>query len=297
MDKAFLSERDLTQLRKQGYFLASSLLAPEEVSSLLAEVKRLLQCAPVDPGDTMDANGNPIEHPGDFVFSTGPDGKPVLNRIWFPMWRSQRFLEAYGNPRIHHAAHRLYGNMMVPFDESIVIKLPNYGAGFAWHQDGAFKTGPTSERGHNFGIYLTASTADNGALHVLPESHQQGILDLKTMVEKDGFDLPCSVLAEAKPGDANIHSRSIAHGSKSNDSPDLRVTWYIGFHHRDSIKDVWDEGIIQDKMNLIPIAVEARKTSGRYMDEEPFPYEQLGLRWPISNERRERALRTPALQI
>jgi len=297
MDKSTLSERNLTQLRKQGYFLKSGLLAPDEVSSLLAEVKRLIHRAPVDPGATMDADGNLIEHPGDFVFSSGPDERPVLKRIWFPMWRSPRFLEAYGNPRIHHAAHRLYGDMMVPFDESIVIKLPNCGAGFAWHQDGGFKTGPTRERGHNFGIYLTASTAGNGALHVLPGSHQQGILDLKTMVEKDGFDLPGSALAEAKPGDANIHSRSIAHGSKSNDSPDLRVTWYVGFHHRDSIKDVWDESIIQDKRNLIPIAVEARKASGRYIDEQPFPYERLGLRWPLSNEERERALRTPALQI
>ena len=47
---------------------------------------------------------------------------------------------------------------MVPFDESIVLKMPHHGAGFPWHQDGNFKTGAVAERGHNFGIYLTPSS-------------------------------------------------------------------------------------------------------------------------------------------
>ena len=213
------------------------------------------------------------------------------------MWRSRGFLEGYGNPRILRAAFQLYGEMMVPFDESIVLKMPDHGAGFAWHQDGAFKTGAGVERGHNFGIYLTPSSAANGALHVLPGSHRQGILDLQAMVEQHGFALPGAVLAAAQPGDANLHSRSLAHGSQPNASPELRVTWYVGFHHHDTIREVWGRAAIQDRLNLIPIAVEARKRSGRYPDEEPFPYRELGLTLPDSPADRERALRAPALQI
>ena len=292
-----LHEPALAELRTHGYHLLRGLLAPREVTRLLAETRRLIARAPVEPGGARDAHGAPVAHPDDYVFPLDPDGEPVLNRIRFPMWRSRVFLEAYANPRILRAALQLYGEMMVPFDESIVLKMPDHGAGFAWHQDGAFKTGAAAERGHNFGIYLTPSNAGNGALHVLPGSHRQGILDLQAMVEQHGFALPGSVLAAAQPGDANLHSRSLAHGSQPNASPELRVTWYVGFHHLDTIRELWDRAVIQDRLNLIPIAVEARKRSGRYPDEEPFPYHALGLALPDSPADRERALRAPALQI
>ena len=294
---ALLPDRQLARLREEGHLRVSGFLTPDEVSGLLAEVERLLRHAPADPDGTADPDGNPIEHPEDYRFEPGQHGKPGLNRIWCPMWRSQRFLEAYGNPRIHRAGYQLYGDEMVPFDESIVLQLPDHGTGFPWHQDGRFRTGVDVERGHNFGIYLTASTEGNGALRVLPGSHRQGILDLAAMVEEHGFELPGSALLPAEPGDANMHSRSIAHGAKPNVSKDLRATWYVGFHQRDAIEGVWDEATIDDKLNLIPIAVEARKASGRYPDEDPFPYERLGLAWPTSPAERERALRTPGLQV
>ena len=89
------------------------------------------------------------------------------------------------------------------------------------------------------------------------------------------------LVAAALPGD-----RSIAHASQPNASPDLRVTWYGGFQHRDTIREVWGAAVI-----------EARKRSGRYPDEEPLPYQALGLTLPDSPAHRERALRTPALQV
>jgi hypothetical protein len=294
---ALLPDRQLDRLLETGHLPVNGFLAPDEVSGLIAEVERLLRQAPADPGGTTDPDGNPIEHPEDYRFEPGPSGEPGFNRIWCPMWRSQRFLEAYGNPRIHRVGYQLYGERMVPFDESIVLQLPNHGTGFPWHQDGAFRTGTDLERGHNIGIYLTPSTEANGALRVLPGSHRQGILDLAAMVEEQGFELPGSTLLSAEPGDANIHSRSIAHGAKPNVSKDLRATWYVGFHLRDAIESVWDEAAIHDKLNLIPIAVEARKACGRYPREVPFPYERLGLEWPTSAADRERALRTPGLQV
>ena len=85
--------------------------------------------------------------------------------------------------------------------------------------------------------------------------------------------------------------------SQPNRSPDLRVTWYVGFHHRDAIREVWDEAVIEDRRLLIPIAVEARRRSGRFPLEEPFPYRRLGLEPPATPADRERALRTIALHI
>lgn len=291
-----LSAAQLAALREQGYYLLHGLIDAAEAAELLAETRRLIGRAPAAPDAPRDHRGEPVRHPEDYVFPLDSGGRPVLNRIKFPLWRSRRFLEAYGNPRILAAAHELYGDALVPFDESIVLKLPHRGAGFAWHQDGSFKTGAAAERGHNFGIYLTASTVANGALHVLPGSHRRGILDLKEMAAQHGFALPGSVAAPAGPGDANLHSRSIAHGSPPNVSPELRVTWYVGFHHRAAIAGVWDAAAIEQRRLLIPLAVEARRSSGRYPHEEPFPYHRLGLELPAPAAR-ERPLRAPGLHV
>ena len=55
--------------------------------------------------------------------------------------------------------------------------------------------------------------------------------------------------------------------------------------------------MIEDLRLLIPIAVEARRRSGRFPHEEPFPYRRLGLEPPATPADRERALRTIALHI
>lgn len=291
-----LGAPQLAELRERGYYLLHGLIDGAEVGELLVETRRLIDRAPAAPGAPDDARGIPVSHPEDYVFARDSGGGPVLNRIRFPLWRSRPFLEAYGNPRILHAAYDLYGGLLVPFDESIVLKLPYHGAGFAWHQDGSFKTGAAAERGHNFGIYLTSSTVANGALHVLPGSHRRGILDLQGMASRHGFALPGAAAAPAGPGDANVHSRSIAHGSPPNASPELRATWYVGFHHRAAISGVWDAAAIEARRLLIPLAVEARRRSGRFPQEEPFPYQRLGLEPPAAAAR-ERALRAPGLHV
>ena len=292
-----LGEPQLAELSERGFYLLHGLIDEAEAGELLAETRRLIDRAPVAPKGPSDADGDPVSHPEDYIFPLDDAGEPVLNRIRYPAWRSRLFLEGYGNPRILQAAHELYGDLMVPFDESIVLKMPHHGAGFPWHQDGNFKTGAVAERGHNFGIYLTPSAVANGAVHVLPGSHRRGILDPSAMVARHGFALPGAVAAAAGPGDANVHSRSIAHGSQPNVSPDLRVTWYVGFHHRDAISGVWDESAIEARRLLIPTAVEARRRSGRFPNEDPFPYQLLGLQPPATPADRDRILRATPLHI
>ena len=292
-----LGEPQLAELREQGFYLLHGLIDAAEAGELLAETRSLIDRAPAAPKGPIDAHGVPVGHPEDYVFPLDAAGEPVLNRIRYPAWRSRLFLEAYGNPRILWAAHEMYGDLMVPFDESIVLKMPQHGAGFPWHQDGNFKTGAAAERGHNFGIYLTPSAVANGAVYVLPGSHRRGILDLDAMVARHGFALPGAVAAPAGPGDANVHSRSIAHGSQPNVSPDLRVTWYVGFHHRDAITAVWDEAAIEARRLMIPIAVEARRRSGRFPAEDPFPYGRLRLQPPATPADRDRILRATPLHI
>jgi len=46
--------------------------------------------------------------------------------------------------------------------------------------------------------------------------------------------------------------------------------------------------MIEDRRLLIPIAVEARRRSGRFPHEEPFPYRRLGLEPPATPADRAR---------
>ena len=295
--KSLLSAADLATYREKGCLLVPELIAEKETTELRIEAERLIANAPVSADATSDVQGRSVEEPSDYVFAKDPEGNGVANRFWFPAWRSRMFLEAYGNPRILGAAFALYGKNMVPFDESVVFKLPGHGAGFPWHQDGAFRTGDAVERGVNFGIYLTPSTIDNGALYVVPGSHAKGKLEVKALVEQHGFELPGAELAPAKAGDANLHSRSLLHGSKPNESDTIRVTWYVGFHHMDSVVDLHTPDMIARRRALIPLAVRARIDSGRFPEEVPFDLASLDADEVGSTFSFDTITRTPALQL
>ena len=295
--ESLLSAADLATYREKGCLLVPELIAEHETTELRIEAERLIAKAPVSADATNDVQGQRVEESSDYVFARDPEGNDVANRFWFPAWRSRMFLEAYGNPRVLGAAFALYGKNMVPFDESVVFKLPGHSAGFPWHQDGGFRTGDAAERGVNFGIYLTPSTIDNGALYVVPGSHAKGRLEIEALVEQHGFELPGAELAPAKAGDANLHSRSLLHGSKPNVSDTIRITWYVGFHHMDSVVDLHPPDMIARRRALIPLAVRARIDSGRFPEEVPFDLASLDADEVDSSFNVDTITRTPALQL
>ena len=166
-----LHKKPLDQYRAQGYLRVRDFVPPDEIHRLRRAVDALVGTAPTAPGADTDANGHPVEYPGDFAFTRLDDGRHVLNRISAPLACSTALRRAYGNPRLLSCVQALYGPDFLPFAESIVIKLPQNGAAFAWHQDGSFKTGAQTERGVTFGIYLHDSTPQNGCLRVLSGAH------------------------------------------------------------------------------------------------------------------------------
>ncbi len=184
----------------------------------------------------------------------------------------------------------------MPFAESIVIKVPNAGAAFAWHRDGSLKTGPLPERGVNFGIYLHASDTENGCLHVLPGSHRRGRIDLEALVEKCGH-LPGALPVAAEPGDVVVYSRNLAHGSFANASPDLRVTVYFGYHARQTVEGIYAPEHIRQRMQVIPLAIGRRVASGLYVDEAPYSYRPLSDTGELGAAAQQQILRASPLAV
>ena len=144
-----LSSDQIEHYRNEGYLVLPNFVEAAEVDALRAEVDRLLGAAPTQPGARRNAQGNPVDFPGDFAFTNLDDGNYALNRLSQPLWHSQVVLRTYGHPKLLAAATSLYGAELVPFAESIVVKLPRTGSPFAWHQDGSFKSGAVPERGVN----------------------------------------------------------------------------------------------------------------------------------------------------
>jgi hypothetical protein len=90
-----------------------------------------------------------------------------------------------------------------------------------------------------------------------------------------------------------ITNRQAVHGSFANVSPNMRVTFNVGFHRRSSVLNVegggvhndicvYDEDYIHERSRMIMYGIDARRQ--RYADETPFDYQPLreeadALRW------------------
>ncbi|MBV7330119.1 phytanoyl-CoA dioxygenase family protein [Chloroflexi bacterium TSY] len=298
-----LTKDQLDHYHEFGYLKLPHFIDEPEVTILRNEVQRMIDSAPVGRDQPVDRMGNAVDHPHDFAFMNLPEDqvagkkRQILNRISNQCARSEVMRQAYGNPKLLRCVESLYGEDFVPFAESIVIKLPDEGAPFFWHQDGNFKTGPVLERGVNFGIYLYPSTEENGCLRVIPKSHTWGQVDLETMIAEHGERLPDSIPVPAEPGDVLVHSRNLIHGSFTNTSPDMRITVYFGYHARKTVEDVYPTEHIRQRMELIPQAIGARAQSGLYPTEESFVYQPLKNGSSLGAAEQEQSLRTPALGV
>jgi Phytanoyl-CoA dioxygenase (PhyH) len=232
---------------------------------------------------------------------TAPEGAPeyVLQLIHGSLQHSEACLRLYGHPQLLAVAEAINGPDFTPFNEAIWIKHPRLGGSVAWHQDGwTHWDAPDFDEnthGFNYMMQLYGCDAANG-LWVVPGSHR-GRAGIKAMVEAVGSDrLPDAVPLICGPGDVAITSRQAVHGSFANTSPNVRVTFNMGFHRRRSVLGVksggvhnpvslYDEAYIRDRSRLIMYAIDARRQ--RFPDETPYRYAPLAdeaerFRWSLA---------------
>jgi ectoine hydroxylase-related dioxygenase (phytanoyl-CoA dioxygenase family) len=144
------------------------------------------------------------------------------------------------------------------------------------------------------------------ALWIIPESHDKGKVDLKSMIADNGGSdqLPGAVPLLCAAGDVAVCSRQMVHCSFPNRSDQQRVTYVFGFHRRVSVEGVqgwdvldkksfcYDKERIHRRSRMIQLAIDARQQC--YPAETPYVYLPMAeeadlLRW--SDETRETVLR------
>jgi hypothetical protein len=266
----------LDAYEKYGFYIFTGVLNEEELSDIEADIKEILQRAPVDKGKEVDAAGRPAlgvglearnllwvkplsdpsggsdssggRHPVKMFEPNVPEDAPehILQLVLGSLQFSDACLRVYGHPDLLRVAEAVNGEDFTPFNEAIWIKHPGLGGSVAWHQDGTTQWDrpdfDQGTHGFNFMAQLYGCTPANG-VWVVPGSHKSKA-DIKAMCTDAGSDrLPDAIPIICNPGDVAICNRQAVHGSFANTSVDARVTINFGFHRRSSVLNATGNGI------------------------------------------------------
>ncbi len=207
VDKDFFAEH--------GYIRVPGVLSPEKLRAAQAETDRIVQAAAgVESHDEIY----------DLEASHKPNA-PRVRRIKTPHLHFPAFEALVRDPDVTDPVAALIGENIRLYGGKINIKAAGYGAPVEWHQDWAFYP-HTNDDVLTVAILLDDMDADNGALGILPGSHQGPIYDHHVdgafcgALDLDAHDLDFSkaVKMTGRAGDMLIfHSRAV-HGSPANRS-------------------------------------------------------------------------------
>ena len=324
---------------RYGFYVLEGVISDAEVRSLVSDFENVMVRAPAHPGAKVDVAGRPaidqeferatfqfakpLSDPMGGTDSTGgrypvkmaefeapPDApEHVVLQISGSLQMMDANLKLYGHPGLLRVAEAINGDDFVPFTDAVWVKPAHYGAAVSWHQDGVTHWNnpdlDAGTHGFNFMAQLYPTNPQN-ALWIIPESHDKGKADIKSLIAENGGSdqLPDAVPLLCNAGDVAVCNRQMVHCSFPNRSDEPRVTYVFGFHRSASVAGVegWDfrgkQNILYDderihgRSRIIQLAIDARQQS--FPEETPYEYlpmaeEVDALRW--SDETRETVLK------
>ncbi len=208
----------MDSFQEQGYFVAAESLKAEELETLRRTCDFLLD-EPIDDG------GN-----GKHRIGLGSRRRFLAHR--HREFAAVESLVTVGSPA--KAAAKILGSEFYLFNEQFVVKGPQTGAGFAWHQDGAY-VGFDHSPYLSVWIALDDITLDNGCLKIVPRNlKKQSYLeehtwdeDARELVGYSGSSPGISVTCAA--GSLVLFSSLTLHSSGSNSTSHNRRAYLIQY--------------------------------------------------------------------
>ncbi len=157
----------IEQYRTQGYFILENVIPADQLEDLREECERLVQAVDREM-ENAGKTSQGITHYKKryFIGNRGQESTKI-----------SRFI--FGDV-MAEVAHAVLGNTVYLFNEQYVVKAPEKGTQFAWHQDSGYI-------GHYHTPYLSCwcslddMTIENGTIYVLP-------YDRAGMTPEDLFD-------------------------------------------------------------------------------------------------------------
>ena len=215
-----LTQQQLDFFHANGYLIMRGLVRGRELT-LLQEAA----AAVVSEGVTWLGSGH--------KYHAYSDGSEVYWRSEEMWGRGEIFRAVTVNPELLENIGQCIGQPFYPWNDSLVVKLPNSGAPVRWHQDPPYRN-PDRETTFpvpNFttDIYLDRSWPGNGCVYAIPGHHLVGHVDLESKSDEELFRDYGAEPLEMEPGDVLFHCLSTPHGSGPNPSDTTRRVFYVHF--------------------------------------------------------------------
>jgi len=230
-----LTQKQILEFEKNGYLTINDVFTEEEVGDMKDSTERLQEIA-------NSLEGTEMYHGSRFVVSNNELGKQIERVVW--AGAVEPVLLKYGqDKRLTSITSKILGSDEIyHIINQIHFKLPHDGVSYEFHQDSQNRQYGTDdwEDVNSKGSFLqivTAideSTMHNGPLHVIPESHNLGHLDIpKYEMEERGklFRFKDAKPVLLKPGSIAIFGPYVIHGSQPNESEKPRRIFINGFSY------------------------------------------------------------------
>ena len=143
------------------------------------------------------------------------------------------------HPKILDAVEDLLGPDLLCWNTNFFIKEAAAPSFVSWHQDSTY-WGLSSPDVCTAWVALTPSTAENGAMAVIPGSHTQDQVPHRDTFDRHNLltrgqeiavevDEGTQVLLTLRPGEMSLHHVRLVHGSAPNPSGDRRIGFAIRY--------------------------------------------------------------------
>ncbi|ADZ90176.1 phytanoyl-CoA dioxygenase family protein [Marinomonas mediterranea] len=142
-------------------------------------------------------------------------------------------LDLLATPAMINITKELCGDGSIPLQCDILYKHQHPHPVINWHQDAQH---PKNYPYLNIGIYLDDANLDDGCLKYVPET-QHELLDIQTLSEKHGWNIPGVVEQPAKAGDILVQDMMILHGSAPKRTEGSRRTIYVELRPSNGVRE------------------------------------------------------------
>lgn len=223
----FLCDDDVARYHRDGYYLARSLFAPEEIE-LLSRAAREDNELDKRSFGRADGEGGVVRlslwnHPGDGIYG-------MFARCERMVRRCERFL----NGEVYH------------YHSKMILKDAKVGGAWAWHQDYGYwyQNGVLTPDLTSVFIAVDPCTRVNGCLQVIQNSHHCGRINHTLTGDQAGADrerveeilarpeqFPL-IYVEMNPGDALFFHSNLLHRSDQNKSDQPRWSMICCYNAR-----------------------------------------------------------------
>ena len=212
-----LSQDRIDEYHKNGYIGVEGVLDESEIAKLRETTDAF-----------VEKSREVSEHTDVFDLEPGHTKEsPKLRRLKSPIEQHEVYRNSLHHPRVLDIVSQLIGYGLRCNGNKLNMKLPEVGSPVEWHQDWAFYP-HTNDDLLAVGICIDDMTIENGALLVVPGSHQGPIYDhhyeghFSGAITDTRFDDKTAVPVELKAGGISIHHARAIHGSTPNRSANPR---------------------------------------------------------------------------